>query len=896
MIKRIFAAMTALVMSLTLVIGISAQGAVSILTPSFSLYSTSSQKNVKNTDSTFNYQLTLMRNTAAEYDSLSISLKNTGGFSMISGLSDINNIEVNQTYSYTFSIPENTPVGKQYLVFDLTVTYKNNLGETVTDIQTLYAEINVINGAAEISKTTANLLIENVLTADGKVSADVINDSTNAATAVTVGVKNSSGEIIAKKYVTSIASGETSSFEFTIPEDAVVVGKNNTFTLFAEYKNENSVTKITNKEFTISTSKLKKPELISMSVDKSVYSNLDSEISFVIVNSNSIDLNDCVASVRVDGKEVSSVYIGTVAAHGNSEVKLTYNLEKLGKHDVQVYLEYTLGSEKGTIKSDKYTVTVEENVPLEMKLDFNKDSVTKTEEKISVSAINFGDSQYIDCIVSLIENGKEVDSCYIGTIEAHSSMSGELKIDTSEIKTRNYTVKIAYADAAGKKYSSTEKISVNILSSETATSEVGDLKLQSVKAPLKANINEYSTVTFTLTNPTKNSVTGIEASLLDSAGNVVFSIFIPEVAANSTADFNLDFASAQIGSQNFTIRVEYTDNDKVKQAMSRSFTTNFENKSDNDPTESSEPANVRIGKIDVPAKFYTGVKTEVPFSIINGGKGTAYNVEIYVTDDAGNELAREYIGNVSSAQKSESKFILKFNEVGEKTLNFNLYYENADNTSKEETKTFDINAIEYRIIIGDISNTDWLVENEATTIEFSVQNSGSIEMLNTTAKLVDQDGNEIANVFVGKVEANTKVDRQKFKNITFSSTVTAININLSYENTDGEVFYVNSDAKNVTVNTYDSVYGGMDNFEPMPDEGNDDIQYDENGNPIDPNAPQGLQVWVYFAIGGGVLIVAIIVIVVVVKRKKTKNNDDDLEYFYAQNSIEEPKKDKEIKK
>lgn len=53
------------------------------------------------------------------------------------------------------------------------------------------------------------------------------------------------------------------------------------------------------------------------------------------------------------------------------------------------------------------------------------------------------------------------------------------------------------------------------------------------------------------------------------------------------------------------------------------------------------------------------------------------------------------------------------------------------------------------------------------------------------------------------------------------------------------------------------------------------IIYDENGNPIDPNAPQGLAKWQIGAIVGGVIVAVTVVAAIVVKKKKAAKEFED---------------------
>lgn len=617
-----------------------------------------------------------------------------------------------------------------------------------------------------------------------------------------------------------------------------------------------------------------------------------------IVNSNSGSITN-VSAVLTDtttNEVVANKYIGTITGSSSSKAEFAFALKDEGTHSLELAVKYTLGTAEKTVKS-AFLINIVSSTPLTISnLTYEKTAHQDELQTLTFALINTGNESFLDAQAYIYNGDALISNAYLGTSNAHEKLDGTITYSLSKAETAKLTLKVKYTNTVGDKLYVNKKFEVKVIASEE-NNDAGSLKIQSITAPASIAIDSVTQIPFYITNPTKTAITGAEITLYDSANNVVDSLFISQADPCTSNSYNFNVLASKEGAETYTAKLVYEDKDKKKITETKSFTVKVMSK-DQQGEEAEKPADMRISKINNPTQLYTGANTEIPYTIVNSGKGSAYNVEVYLTDADGSELAREYIGNVAASTKYEDKVKIKINEVGEQELTFGVYFENADGTNSSITKSFSQKIATYRAAITDVSGLEYIYEGSQSNVTFSLLNSGSVNMLNAEAALTDANGVSYGTSFIGTIEANTKKEKIKFKNVMFSDTsLTSLTITVTYENEDADVFTVES-IENVTVTPMDN----SDNYYPddgnivYPDDGMDGdmnggeiVGYDENGNPI--YASSGLPVWAIVLIAvGGAAVVAIVVIVIVKKKKKAKLDDDDMDYFYAQDNKENSEK------
>ncbi len=620
-----------------------------------------------------------------------------------------------------------------------------------------------------------------------------------------------------------------------------------------------------------------------------------------IINSNSGDITNVSATLTdTTTKEVvANKYIGTITGSSSSQMELAFALKDEGTHSLELAVKYTVGTAEKTVKS-AFVINIIGSTPLTVSnLTYEKTAHQDELQTLTFALINTGSENFLDAQAYIYNGDTLISNAYLGTSNAHEKLDGTITYSLSKAETAKLTLKVKYTNTVGDKLYVNKKFEVKVIASEE-NNDAGSLKIQSITAPASIAVDSVTQIPFYVTNPTKTAVTGAEITLYDSANNVVDSLFISQADPCTSNSYNFNVLASKEGTETYTAKLVYENKDKKKITETKSFTVKVTSK-DQQGEDAEKPADMRIAKINNPTQLYTGANTEIPYTIVNSGKGSAYNVEVYLNDANGNELAREYIGNITASTKYEDKVKIKINEVGEQELTFGVYFENADGTNSSITKSFSQKVATYRATITDVSGLEYIYEGSQSNVTFSLLNSGSVNMLNAEATLTDANGTSYGTSFIGTIEANTKKEKIKFKNVMFNDTsLTSLIITVTYENEDADVFSVEN-TTNVTVNPMNNggdIYYPDDGNIVYPDDGtNDDtngdggeiIGYDDNGNPI--YASSGLPVWAIVLIAvGGAAVVAIVVIVIVKKKKKAKLDDDDMDYFYAQDNKENSEK------
>ena len=610
-----------------------------------------------------------------------------------------------------------------------------------------------------------------------------------------------------------------------------------------------------------------------------------------IVNGSPIGGTDAKAVITDTAtKEViAEKYVGAISPDSAASVEVPFTIKETGCYNLELSVKY---KENGTEKtvSSAFTLNITDSTPLKINgLTYEKTAHTDELQTLTFELINTGDESFMDAQAYIYNGEKQISSAYIGTANAHEKTDGTITYTLSKAASEKLTLKVQYTNTAGKKLVASKDFDVKVIAA-SENNDAGSLKIQSITAPASIPVDELAQIPFAITNPTKTAITGAEITLYDGAGNTVDSLFISQMEPCTSVSYNFNVLASNAGTETYTAKLVYENNDKEKHTDSKSFTLKITTKEEEEE-EAEKPADMRIAKVKNPSQIYTGANTEIPYTIINSGKGSAYNVEVYLTDSQGNELAREYIGNITPSTKYEDNVKVKINEEGEQELTFFVYSESADGTNSTISKTFSQKIAAYRASILDISGLEYIYEGSQTNVSFSVQNSGTLNMLNAEATLTDSNGQSYGSTFIGTIEANSKKEKIKFKNVMFNDTsLSELTITVTYENEDADVFsFSNSTAVTVNVMDYGGDYypggdviidGGMNSDVPM-DENGEIIGYDDFGNPI--YAQSGLPVWAIVLITvGGAAVVAVVVIIIVKKKKKAKSDDDDMDYYYAQ--------------
>lgn len=610
-------------------------------------------------------------------------------------------------------------------------------------------------------------------------------------------------------------------------------------------------------------------------------------------------VSDLVVTVTTSGGTVlARKYIGKLDADALQNVALDFTAPATSGINTLYYTINYKGS-NGVSYNNKtaFTLNVAASTPLTLQnLVCPAKVIVATDNQITFNLINTGNEDYLDVQAGLYLNGSLLATNYIGSAAAHASTAGTLTFHLNNVKKYELVFKLTYTNSAGTALEISRAISITG-TSETVAAQTGGLKIQSIDAPVYAQKDAKTDISFSVTNPTSAAVTGAEAYIYDADGNAVDSIYISSLEANSSTPLTMSITPTAVGKSSYKLCVYYLDGSNSKQTISQNFSTTVKTEvGTGDAAE--KPASLKVASVDAPAVIYTNVKTAIPFAVVNAGKGTAYNVEVYVVDENGTEIARDYIGSISSSTKQEGSIKLKFTEAASHTLKLCFSYENFDETAGSASKEFDGRVADYRISITDFNDIGFAVEGEPTTLTFSVSNMGAMDLLNTNATLSDENGNLLATSFVGTIGANTKSENLKFKKVSLPAGSYNIIITLDYENSDGEAFSAVSAPVFANVMTYDEAYGGGGGViidDPSFSTDDPNVSYDEYGNPIEPSTGVPFWGWILISVGAAAVI-AVVVIIVVKHKKKASDENDDMEYFYRSAPETKPSEQEQDKK
>jgi hypothetical protein len=608
--------------------------------------------------------------------------------------------------------------------------------------------------------------------------------------------------------------------------------------------------------------------------------NEDFSVSADIFNGNDT-INDTILSVNRGGVELARRFLGTVSANDilRSEELVIPGISEAGTHTLTVTLSYK--NRSGESQTINKNITVNTNAALStsflrlLHISHPLDFIIDESATITVHASNPSDADITGMIVFLYDGNTLVDSRYISGVTANSPIAIPITFPvTGNAGSRTYRLVIDYFDNHGTEHNIESSFTINV--KQSANQSAGTIRLQNIMPPLKAELDTITTVPVALTNSSDDSVFGAELSIFDENNIRLFSLFISEIIPNSTHHETLSFyVTGRTGSRNYELEIYYND---IKTRTPFSLTAVAEG------SETDErPADIRIQSIDIPSQIFTGVRTNIPFTLANAGRGTAYSVEIFVIDQYGNEVAREFVGSIPPQGSREGIFPLRFNSPDSLNLTFYAVAENADESFSQTSRAFELRVADYRVSITDVAGYEW-IWNNMTTIEFVVINSGNEAMLNVSAELADAEGNVFRQIYIGNIPPNDKTSRERFRDVFIwdnGAGFMELFINITYENADLQEFSISHSLSATFMSD-----GGWD----MPPDWDDD-----RDNPWGDFEEEAGNVWtVVLVIGISALVIGGIVTLIVVKKKrKTRDEDDDIDYFLSQMKMDNSPAEKE---
>ncbi|MCL2637026.1 MAG: hypothetical protein FWD48_01520 [Oscillospiraceae bacterium] len=476
-----------------------------------------------------------------------------------------------------------------------------------------------------------------------------------------------------------------------------------------------------------------------------------------------------------------------------------------------------------------------------------------------------GGDKITGAVLTVNHGANQLVRKFIGALDAGFSLAEAVKISGIDtVGNQVLTVTLEYRDSAGINHVISKNVTVNV---QPTRADSGLLNLQNLSAPFRGELDSRENMSFSLTNPTSSAISGIEAFLYDDGGKEITSIYISEIKSNSSETFTLSFpVTGRTGSRSYSLNITYRDAANTKRSINSSFSINVTAGEDNE-----RAAGIRIQSINTPAQTNTGVRTNIPFTLVNAGRGTAYNVEVYVLDEQGVELAREFVGNIPAGGSSfDTSFRLRFDDPDIYNLTFYAVSESADETLSQVSRAFELRVVNYRITFADVGGHEW-IWNNMTTIEFALINGGNEEMLNVNAELTDAKGNVFGQAYIGSVLPGEKKERVRFRDVFIwddGMGFMELFIKLTYENKEMQEFPVYHSLNA----TFSSDGGWVD--PPWSDNWGDDWEFEEESDTV----------WlVILIVSISVLLVGgIITFVVIRAKKKTRDEDDDIDYFLSQ--------------
>ena len=863
-----------------------------------------------NPNSEFSFTLSFDRGISAEYKhnaiiNMQISFPNE--FELLEGVEMPNSPSFNRNYPYRVRVPAGTAPGRYFIRCSITYSYDHlsDFEAQLNNITNASSKIAVYNASSFVDESKNFTMIVTV-SGDGTADTGARIDRLNPPENVKVGetsqlefffhnetnnaLRNSKVEILQGNTVLfstergTVPAGYGIGHNEGFPIPAFSTSGNKNLTLRISYT-ENGVAKSVQRNFTLRVAKAEETAgtafIDYLNPPQNATVNKISELDFLFKNDTKNILRNAKVEILQGNTVLTTLERGTVAAGGGfGDPVIIPAFTTAGNKNLVLRISYT---ENGTAKSVQrnFTLSVggaEDAFDGTARIDYlNKpDNVTTGE----ISQLNFlfkNDTKNIlrNVRAEILQGSTVLSARERGTLNPGDGFGSDIeKINIPAFATtgnKNLTLRISYTEGGVAK-------SVQRNFTLAVAAEGGDggaLKFQNITPPLEVLVRSRESVSFFLTNATDTAIRGAEAFLLDSRGTEVDSVFISKIDANTSQAEELSFvAGASTGVLSYTIRVIYKDANGVSHTLNRAFSVNAVSEKTEDPA-AGRPASMRIQKIGNPAIMYSSVDTDIPYTLVNAGKGTAFNVEVYITDADGNEIVREYIGNIGASEVSEGKIKVRFDLVEEYELYLYVVYENANETENTIKRSFNQTVVEYRASVTDMAGFDWLMPGEMANIEFSVLNNGTETLRNVTAELKDSDGNVMSEIFVGTIEPGTKKERLRFRNVMFlEAGHQEMTIMVTYENESMRQFKFS--------NTFNAMIQDMSMFFPggkgddmfeRPGWGDDGMFADteESGKKI--------AWWVLLLIGCGIGIPGLTVLFIFLRKRAVEKEGEEMERY-----------------
>jgi hypothetical protein len=841
-------------------------------------------------DSSFDISLRFNGNSSYDENvmtAMSFAFDSYSPFTIMQGSDSVNNARLRTNYNYRFHVPADTPAGVYYIRYTLNYSYIRNFHsltedsspadmDIVSERKSFYATITVSD--TTVPEASGTVRIENLEAADtaighaASVKANLINTGNPGFTNVRAEVLEGNS-VIAQKFIGNLGGGANLSEELGIP--AFTTAGNKRLTLRITY-NDDGVGRSVQQSFTLRITANVPLTIDNLSFPSRIAAESPADFGFNLLNTGSEDYRNAQVTLYSGTTVLHTSYLGAVSAQAATPVSFGHTFRQAAER-LNLRLLVTYQNAAGTQLSVErsFTMQIDSASELEISGIITPPSVKiETNADAAFTLVNRGNVDFRNVQVFLLKDNRQVRSLFVGQVSAQSGSPNTINYFFDSLNS-SYELRVTYENAAGTRFETRRGFVVNVVlpeEDEEDETDSGRLRIQSVTSFPDTLIKTAATVEFWLTNPLITAITGAEAFLYDAGGRELDSIYISSVAGNTTDRFALSFMTEDTeGNYSYTIQVVYTDADGATHTLERRFRVNtVEVKPEPPkPDEPERPANVIIQRIQNPAAMFSGVTTEIPFTLVNAGRGTAYHVQVFVEDAWGNELAREYIGNIAAATSANERIRIKLDGADDYELVLGVVYENADESTGSVFRNFSQRIIDYRASVTDIAGYDWIWQGEPVNIEFSVLNNGTESLLNANAVLTDMQGNRLGELFIGTIEPGSKKERLRFRNIMFwDAGFTELTITVYYENADMNEFSFSASVSAMINEMFTPEFdwdGGMGSWDDM-----EDMQTDGEG---------GAAWWVWVLIGGGIAVPGIIVLVIFLRKSAHKRENAEMENF-----------------
>lgn len=294
-----------------------------------------------------------------------------------------------------------------------------------------------------------------------------------------------------------------------------------------------------------------------------------------------------------------------------------------------------------------------------------------------------------------VNNG--TDSVYTDKIAKNSTYGfSKNMMCASSVENGVYPIGISvnyeYFDSEGEKGSGSQEFNISIKASKQSTSQAAPQALtpqvlissfsfggDTVNGGEKFNLNftvKNNSSSVTVKNVLIKLTGGESFVVADGTDTVAVNSLSPGGSAKISKQFQC-LASVNSGVYPVTASITYEYYEGGEKAQGTCELTMS--------VPVVQPDKVAFEGISLADKNVTvNQETDCPFQIINSGKTKLSNGKVILKDDAGNELASAYIGNLEAGTQFVSNYTLPvtFTEMGVKNLIFVFEYEN-ENSEKE---------------------------------------------------------------------------------------------------------------------------------------------------------------------------------------------------------------------